>query len=87
MDKATPQVREYLAKRADLLGAIRLPKNTFSNTEVTTDIIFLQKREQIREKMPNWNKQKVDQDKVKINKKRIDQLKKELAKKKHEKNE
>lgn len=41
----------------------------------------------VREKMPNWNKQKVDQDKVKINKKRIDQLKKELAKKKYEKNE
>ena len=54
MDKATPQVREYLAKRADLLGAIRLPKNTFPNTEVTTDIIFLQKRGQMREEMPSW---------------------------------
>lgn len=40
----------------------------------------------VREKMPNWNEQKVDQDKVKVNKKRIDQLKKELAKKKHERN-
>lgn len=54
MDKMTPQVREYLAKRADLLGAIRLPKNAFPNTEVTTDIIFLQKREQMREEMPSW---------------------------------
>lgn len=54
MDKMTPQVREYLAKRADLLGAIRLPKNAFANTAVTTDIIFLQKREQMREEMPSW---------------------------------
>lgn len=56
MDKMTPQIREYLAKRADLLGAIRLPKNAFPNTEVTTDIIFLQKREQMREEMPSWVK-------------------------------
>jgi len=56
MDKMTPQTREYLAKRADLLGAIRLPKNAFPNTEVTTDIIFLQKREQMREEMPSWVK-------------------------------
>ena len=54
MDKRSSQVREYLAKRADLLGAIRLPKNAFPNTEVTTDIIFLQKREQMREEMPSW---------------------------------
>ncbi len=54
MDKMTPEIREYLAKRADLLGAIRLPKNAFPNTEVTTDIIFLQKREKMREEMPSW---------------------------------
>ena len=54
MDKMTPEIREYIAKRADLLGAIRLPKNAFPNTEVTTDIIFLQKREKMREEMPEW---------------------------------
>lgn len=49
-------VREYLAKRANLLGAIRLPTNSFEGTQVTTDIIFLQKREQMREEMPSWVK-------------------------------
>ncbi|WP_447412792.1 DEAD/DEAH box helicase family protein [Clostridium perfringens] len=47
MDKANSSVREYLSERADFIGAIRLPKNTFkssANTEVTTDIIFLQKK-------------------------------------------
>ena len=45
LDKKDTSVREYLAERADLLGAIRLPNNAFSeaNTEVTSDIIFLQK--------------------------------------------
>lgn len=46
MDKASPEVRKYLAQRADLLGAIRLPDNTFTKnagTKVTSDIIFLQK--------------------------------------------
>ncbi len=56
MDKMSSDVREYLAQRADLLGAIRLPNNSFSNTEVTTDIIFLQKREEIREELPEWVK-------------------------------
>lgn len=46
LDKPNTAVREYLAERADLLGAIRLPDNAFKNagTEVTSDIIFLQKR-------------------------------------------
>lgn len=47
MDKASPEVRRYLAQRADLLGAIRLPDNTFTKnagTKVTSDIIFLQKK-------------------------------------------
>ncbi|MGU8578337.1 N-6 DNA methylase, partial [Clostridium perfringens] len=47
MDKANSSVKEYLSERADFIGAIRLPKNTFkssANTEVTTDIIFLQKK-------------------------------------------
>lgn len=56
MDKMSSDVREYLAKRANLLGAIRLPTNSFEGTQVTTDIIFLQKREQMREEMPNWVK-------------------------------
>ena len=56
MDKMSSDVREYLAKRTNLLGAIRLPENAFksANTEVVTDIIFLQKREEIRQKLPNW---------------------------------
>lgn len=56
MDKMSSDVREYLAKRANLLGAIRLPTNSFEGTQVTTDIIFLQKREQMREEMPSWVK-------------------------------
>lgn len=46
LDKENPSVRKYIAQRADLLGAIRLPNNTFkanAGTEVTSDIIFLQK--------------------------------------------
>jgi N12 class adenine-specific DNA methylase len=48
MDKQSPEVRRYLAQRAELLGAIRLPNNTFlknAGTEVTSDILFLQKRD------------------------------------------
>jgi N12 class adenine-specific DNA methylase len=50
MDKSSPEVRKYIAQRAELLGAIRLPDNTFranAGTEVTSDIIFLQKRDRI----------------------------------------
>ena len=50
MDKRTSKVRRYIAQRADLIGAIRLPNNTFkknAGTEVTADILFLQKRERI----------------------------------------
>lgn len=57
MDKVTSNAREYIAKRADLVGAIRLPTNAFrkvANTDVVTDIIFLQKREQMREDLPDW---------------------------------
>ena len=55
MDKESKKVREYLFKRAELLGAIRLPNNAFKNagTKVTTDILFLQKREKIIEN-PKW---------------------------------
>ena len=57
MDKASPEVRKYIAQRAELLGAIRLPDNTFkanAGTEVTSDIIILQKRDQIIETEPEW---------------------------------
>lgn len=60
LDKENPKVRKYLAQRAELLGAIRLPNNTFAKnagTEVTTDIIFLQKRERfIAEPEAEWLK-------------------------------
>lgn len=57
LDKANSKVREYIAQRADLLGAIRLPDTAFksnANTEVTSDIVFLQKREKPPVKMPDW---------------------------------
>ena len=57
MDKASPEVRKYIAQRAELLGAIRLPDNTFranAGTEVTSDILILQKREQIIDIEPDW---------------------------------
>ena len=57
LDKQDSTVREYLAQRADLLGAVRLPNNAFSRnagTDVTTDILFLQKRAQPQEQMPGW---------------------------------
>lgn len=57
LDKQNPKVREYIAKRADLVGAIRLPNNAFkanAGTEVTADIIFLQKREKMAVELPDW---------------------------------
>ena len=57
MDKASPEVRKYLAERADLLGAIRLPNTAFkanAGTEVSTDILFFQKRESLTKEMPEW---------------------------------
>lgn len=57
LDKITPNVREYIAKRAKLLEAIRLPTNAFrvvANTDVTTDIIFLQKSDKELENRPSW---------------------------------
>lgn len=57
LDKENPSVRKYIAQRADLLGAIRLPNNTFkanAGTEVTSDIIFLQKRDSITDVEPDW---------------------------------
>lgn len=57
MDKKNPSVRKYIAQRADLLGAIRLPNDAFlknANTQVTADIIFLQKRDRMTDIMPEW---------------------------------
>ena len=57
LDKQDSTVREYLAQRADILGAVRLPNNAFSRnagTDVTTDILFLQKRAQPPEQVPDW---------------------------------
>ena len=57
MDKASPEVRKYIAQRAELLGAVRLPDNTFranAGTEVTSDILILQKRDRIIDIEPEW---------------------------------
>ena len=57
MDKENPAVRKYIAQRADLLGAIRLPNNTFkgnAGTEVVSDILILQKRDRIVDIDPDW---------------------------------
>ncbi|MBR4331415.1 MAG: DEAD/DEAH box helicase family protein [Clostridia bacterium] len=57
MDAKSPEVRKYLAQRAELLGAIRLPNNAFftnAGTEVTSDIIFLQKRDRPIDIEPDW---------------------------------
>ena len=57
MDKKNSKVRQYIAQRADLVGAIRLPNNAFlknAGTEVTADILFLQKRDRMTDIMPDW---------------------------------
>jgi len=57
LDKSSEKFRKYLAQRAELLGAIRLPNNAFlanAGTEVTSDIIFLQKREKMLDIEPDW---------------------------------
>ena len=75
MDKASPEVRRYLAQRADLLGAIRLPDNTFTKnagTKVTSDIIFLQKRENLTDIMPDWVYLDRDENNIAMNKYFVD---------------
>lgn len=70
MDKASPEVRKYIAQRAELLGAIRLPDNTFTKnagTKVTSDIIFLQKRENLTDIMPDWVYLDKDSNDISIN--------------------
>ncbi len=70
MDKENPAVRKYIAQRADLLGAIRLPNDTFkaaAGTEVTSDIIFLQKRDRLIDIEPEWVHLATDENGIKMN--------------------
>ena len=75
MDKANPEVRKYIAQRADLLGAIRLPDNTFTKnagTKVTSDIIFLQKRDSLTDIMPDWVYLDKDENNITMNRYFVD---------------
>ena len=70
MDKANSSVRKYIAQRAELLGAIRLPNNTFkgnAGTEVVSDILFLQKRERLIDIEPDWVYLDTDENGIKMN--------------------
>lgn len=75
MDKENPAVRKYIAQRADLLGAIRLPNNTFKSaagTEVTSDILFFQKRDRLIDIEPDWVHLNTDENGVTMNQYFID---------------
>ena len=75
MDKENPSVRKYIAQRADLIGAIRLPDNTFKDnagTRVTSDIIFLQKRDHITDIEPDWVNLATDENGITMNKYFVD---------------
>nr|WP_243147662.1 LPD11 domain-containing protein [Ruthenibacterium lactatiformans] len=70
LDKENSAVRKYLAQRADLIGAIRLPDNTFkrnAGTEVTSDIIFLQKRDHITDLEQDWVHLDTDENGIRMN--------------------
>ena len=70
MDKAIPEIRKYIAQRAELLGAIRLPDNTFranAGTEVTSDILFLQKRDRVIDTEPDWVHLDTDENGITMN--------------------
>ncbi|MGN8626208.1 DEAD/DEAH box helicase family protein [Bulleidia sp. HCP3S3_F2] len=70
MDKANSSVRKYIAQRADLVGAIRLPNDTFkgnAGTEVVSDILFLQKRDRIIDIEPDWVHLDTDENGIKMN--------------------
>ena len=70
MDKASPEVRKYIAQRAELLGAVRLPDNTFranAGTEVTSDILILQKRDRIVDIEPDWVHLDTDENGITMN--------------------
>lgn len=70
MDKENSSVRKYLAQRADLIGAIRLPNDVFkrnAGTEVTSDIIFMQKRDRMTDIEPDWVYLDTDPNGIRIN--------------------
>lgn len=75
MDKADPTVRKYIAQRADFLGAIRLPNTTFKNaagTDVTSDIIFLQKRDRLIDRDDDWLQLASDESGITMNRYFVD---------------
>ena len=70
MDKENPAIRKYIAQRGDLLGAIRLPNDTFkraAGTDVTSDILFLQKRDRLIDIEPDWVSLDTDPNGVRMN--------------------
>ncbi len=70
MDKESSDVRRYLAQRADLIGAIRLPNTAFkanAGTEVTSDILFLQKRDRVTDIEPDWVQLDTDENGIRMN--------------------
>ncbi|SDA31045.1 Adenine-specific DNA methylase, N12 class [Ruminococcus sp. YE71] len=67
LDKKTEKFRNYLAARSELLGAVRLPKGTFADTDTATDILFLQKREGMTTIMPEWTKVGYNEDGFRLN--------------------
>lgn len=82
MDKKDESVRRYLAARAEFLGAIRLPNDTFkgvAGTEVTSDIIFLKKRDSIRERDEDWIHLAEDENGLTYNKYFVDHLEQVLG--------
>lgn len=75
MDKENSSIRKYLSQRAELVGAIRLPDNTFkgnAGTEVTSDIIFLKKRDKITDIEDDWVNIDVNEDGIRMNKYFVD---------------
>ena len=75
MDKKNSEVRKYIAQRAELLGEIRLPNNTFiknAGTKVTSDILFLKKRENMTDIMPDWVYLDTDKNGITMNKYFVD---------------
>ena len=75
MDRKNEDARKYIASRADLIGAIRLPNNVFKDsagTTVTSDILFLQKRDSITDIMPDWINLDTDENGMRMNKYFID---------------
>lgn len=77
MDKRTSNVRKYIAQRAELLGAIRLPNDTFkaaAGTEVVSDILFLQKRDRMVDIEPDWVQLGTNDDGITMNRYFLDHL-------------